>query len=184
MYNPKFKDKINNEIGQLLHNQIDKLFISNPCVEIELNMEPLTSLIGRGDIFSHSRFVEAVIQNTSPQNLIQWAQSYSPKDEWESLLIKSILSACPTSLGIIYALWEKAKNWNVAESFYNDWFVATQCGKNGNFQEGVRALLIDKDNKPQWKPATVKELSTAHIEAHFVSPREDGKNPLEYLLRA
>jgi hypothetical protein len=60
MYNPKFKDKINNEIGQLLHNQIDKLFISNPCVEIELNMEPLTSLIGRDDIVTRKVLFEKI----------------------------------------------------------------------------------------------------------------------------
>lgn len=135
-----------------------------------------------GDIFSHKEFVGQVLQNKNAQELTTWAKNYTAKDDWEKGILKNILGACPTSLGLIYALEEKSKNWSINESFYNEWHVASQCGAKGDFLEGVRALLIDKDNQPKWKPATVEELTNEHIESHFVSPREDGKNPLEYLI--
>ena len=28
----------------------------------------------------------------------------------------------------------------------------------GEFQEGVRALLVDKDNSPRWNPGTLEEV--------------------------
>lgn len=136
-----------------------------------------------GDVFDHKGFADALVQNKNAKELMSWAKSVQPKDDWEKAILKNITSACPTSLGLIYALWEKAKNWGVKESFYYEWFVASHCGAKGDFLEGVRALLIDKDNQPKWNPATVEALTNDHIESHFVSPRADGKNPLEYLLK-
>jgi len=134
-----------------------------------------------GDIFSHKDFVADLLKNKNAKELKSWAKNHVAKDDWEKGILKNVLSACPTSLGLIYALDEKSKHWSVNQSFYNEWNVASQCGMKGDFLEGVRALLIDKDNQPKWKPATVDEVTGAYIESHFVSPREDGKNPLEFL---
>jgi len=37
----------------------------------------------------------------------------------------------------------------------------------GNFAEGVRALLIDKDQEPRWKPPTLDQVSDASVAAYF-----------------
>jgi enoyl-CoA hydratase len=39
--------------------------------------------------------------------------------------------------------------------------------------EGIRALLIDKDKNPKWSPASLPEVTTADIEAYFVSADPD-----------
>ena len=36
-----------------------------------------------------------------------------------------------------------------------------------DFYEGVRAVIVDKDNAPRWRPATLAEVSDAEIERHF-----------------
>ena len=36
-----------------------------------------------------------------------------------------------------------------------------------DFYEGVRAVIVDKDNKPRWQPATLAEVSDAEVERHF-----------------
>ncbi|KAK6045332.1 hypothetical protein COOONC_17163 [Cooperia oncophora] len=43
-----------------------------------------------------------------------------------------------------------------------------------DFYEGCRAILIDKDRNPKWKPATLEEVSDSHIEQYFAPlGRED-----------
>ena len=130
----------------------------------------------------HKNFIEVFLKNTSAQQLGIWANEYSPQNDWEKTIISNVQKACPTSLGLIYALWEKGTSWSIEESFYQEWFIAAQSTRMGDFQEGVRALLIDKDNSPQWNPKTVEDLTPSHINAHFTSPLEDGTNPLQDLI--
>jgi enoyl-CoA hydratase len=36
-----------------------------------------------------------------------------------------------------------------------------------DFYEGVRAVIVDKDNAPRWRPAALLEVSDAEIARHF-----------------
>lgn len=43
------------------------------------------------------------------------------------------------------------------------------CMRANDFAEGVRALLVDRDNKPVWSPASVEDVTDDSIDAYFAS---------------
>ena len=57
-----------------------------------------------------------------------------------------------------------------AQVFQLELIVAVQCCAHADFSEGVRALLIDKDNAPQWQPASLSEVGDAYLNEYFTAP--------------
>ena len=41
-----------------------------------------------------------------------------------------------------------------------------------DFYEGVRAVIVDKDNQPRWRPATLADVGEAEVELHFAPLRD------------
>jgi enoyl-CoA hydratase/carnithine racemase len=53
--------------------------------------------------------------------------------------------------------------------------------EHGEVLEGVRARVIDKDNAPRWKPATLAEVAPEMVEAFFEMPWPAHAHPLRDL---
>ena len=45
-----------------------------------------------------------------------------------------------------------------------------------DFLEGVRAVIIDKDNDPKWSPATLEGVSEADVARYFDTLGDDELN--------
>lgn len=41
------------------------------------------------------------------------------------------------------------------------------CMRGNDFAEGVRALLVDRDNKPLWNPSSIADVSDESINGYF-----------------
>lgn len=45
--------------------------------------------------------------------------------------------------------------------------IVSRIAHGQDFYEGVRAVVIDKDQAPVWQPASIEALDPAAVEAHF-----------------
>ena len=81
---------------------------------------------------------------------------------------QAFLKASPTTAAIILEQFELAKALSLAEMFTMELNIAVACSRRGEFEEGVRALLIEKDGNPAWKHRH-GEVPDAEVQAHFQS---------------
>jgi len=56
-----------------------------------------------------------------------------------------------------------------------------RSGANSEAVEGIRALVIDKDHHPNWKPAKIDQVTAAMVDPFFISPWPEHKHPLAHL---
>ena len=61
----------------------------------------------------------------------------------------------------------RAQRLNLGEVLDQDLRLAETVIPNGDFVEGVRALLDDKDNSPKWRWATLEEVPMEAVDAAF-----------------
>lgn len=89
-------------------------------------------------------------------------------DQLAQLATKSNMT-CKVSLR---QLAEGAKMKSFADEMRSEYRIATRICRQHDFIEGVRALLIDKDNKPQWRPASPEGVSDEMV-AKLFAPLDD-----------
>jgi hypothetical protein len=79
---------------------------------------------------------------------------------------------------LAYELQRRSAGQDLAAIYRLEYIVALHCAAHGDFAEGIRALLIDKDRNPQWNPATLAEATGAWADTFFASPWADAAHPL------
>jgi enoyl-CoA hydratase len=78
-----------------------------------------------------------------------------------------IRAKCPLSLKLALAQVRRGKAWSFTDCMRAEFRIVSRMVYGHDFYEGVRAVIIDKDQKPVWRPATLNAVSEAEVERHF-----------------
>lgn len=101
-------------------------------------------------------------------------------EPWLAKAAQAYAHGSPTSAALSYELMKRHANADLADVLRLEYQASVGCCAHPDFPEGVRALLVDKDKSPKWKPASLRELDHAVIE-DILTPRFQGRHPLEDL---
>lgn len=86
---------------------------------------------------------------------------------WWTACRSAFLAGSPLSAHIIYEQLPRARGLDVLDVFAMEWSLARRMCDGTEFREGVRALLIDKDQRPRWQPANFEGVDSAVVQTHF-----------------
>jgi enoyl-CoA hydratase len=74
----------------------------------------------------------------------------------------------PKALALTLSAIQRAKAYHhLDEALAVEYRLCTRLYEDGEFIEGVRALLIDKDKSPKWQPATIDAVTPELINSYF-----------------
>ncbi|XP_043104187.1 3-hydroxyisobutyryl-CoA hydrolase, mitochondrial [Puntigrus tetrazona] len=83
--------------------------------------------------------------------------------------IETLAKMSPTSLKLTFRQIQDGARMSLQEVLVMEYRLSQACMRGHDFFEGVRAVLIDKDHSPKWKPSTLSEVSEQAIEECFSS---------------
>ncbi|XP_005324431.2 3-hydroxyisobutyryl-CoA hydrolase, mitochondrial isoform X1 [Ictidomys tridecemlineatus] len=91
--------------------------------------------------------------------------------------LKVINQMSPTSLKITLRHLIKGSSQTLKDVLTEEYRMSQACMRGHDFHEGVRAVLVDKDQSPKWKPANLKEVTDEDLDNYFKSL---GSNDLKF----
>ncbi len=75
----------------------------------------------------------------------------------------------PTSMSIAFEQVRRGASLDFEEAMRTEFRIVSRIGEGRDFFEGVRAVLIDKDNQPRWDPASLDSVTRDAVDRYFAS---------------
>jgi enoyl-CoA hydratase len=86
---------------------------------------------------------------------------------WAQTVAAELATRSPTSLVITLRHLRAAAAMDLRQTLMMDYRLATRCLAEPDFAEGVRAILVDKDHAPRWRPQTLDDVPPAMADRLF-----------------
>jgi len=86
--------------------------------------------------------------------------------EWAAKELKAVAAKCPTTSKVALRQFASTRP-DFAAEMALEYRLAARMMLRPDFIEGVRAVLVDKDNAPRWSPATPEGVSEEMLDAIF-----------------
>lgn len=106
---------------------------------------------------------------------------------WATEAAKVFAQRSPLMMHVVLEQIRRARHMSLEDELRMERDMVRHCfhlrpGTASETVEGVRALVIDKDNTPRWNPTTIAEVDEAMVQAFFVSPWPAAMHPLRHWL--
>lgn len=139
------------------------------------SLEQASADVFRADspIQEHFDFIQKITDKDSLGELMQAMHDLQSDDPWILRSKKAITHGSPLSVHLIAQQLKRCRHLSLKEVFMAELVLSVQCCRHREFPEGVRALLIDKDGKPDWIYKRVDQVDSTFVAQFFESPWEE-----------
>lgn len=138
-------------------------------------------LLPAAQLEPHMSWIDEVTSGANLEAVVGTITAYEGDDKWLSRAVGTLKRGCPVSIFLAYELNQRGRELPLNECLKLELIGTVNCAKYGVFREGIRAQIIEKDNKPNFKPATLAELSSEMRQQYLTWPWADKPNPLANL---
>ncbi|GGE82981.1 enoyl-CoA hydratase/isomerase family protein [Massilia psychrophila] len=133
---------------------------------------PATLLTERASIDRHfgASSVEAIIASLALD-----------PGEFAQKALAAMKKRSPLLLRVTFELLQRGATMDLADCLRLERILVRRNFEHGEVLEGIRALVIDKDNLPKWNPPTLAQVTDAMVAQFFASPWPVRAHPLRDL---
>lgn len=131
-----------------------------------------------GPLRENLDLINALCRGDEPADIIHRITSLATDNEWLQRASATLAAGSPTTAVLSIALQRRLKLASLAEVFRAELVASLACAARPDLAEGIRALLIDKDKQPKWRPAKIADVTDDWIDGFFASPWPAAEHPL------
>lgn len=132
-------------------------------------------------LHTHAEAIDAVVNHDTLAGVDSALRELQQSNEaWLAKAAQAYAHGSPTSAALSFELLKRHEGADLADVLRLEYQASTGCCVHPDFPEGVRALLVDKDKSPKWRPSCLNDVSVNAI-AEILKPRINGLHPLRDL---
>lgn len=115
----------------------------------------------------HISDIDRLFSSSSVEGIVQNLKADG--SEFANKQAETLSKMSPTSLKITYRQLKEGATLSLADVLVMEYRLSQACMRGCDFYEGVRAVLVDKDQSPKWSPSTLEEVSDQMVDQCFSS---------------
>ena len=139
-------------------------------VSVDATLAAFAEPAGDGPMKSKRDIIDRVFAGGEVAGILDGLdQETGEHAEWAHATAATIRTKSPVSLKIALQQVRRGKGWSFEDCMRYEFRIVSRVVYGHDFYEGVRAVIVDKDNAPCWEPAALRDISDADIERHFAS---------------
>lgn len=101
--------------------------------------------------------------------------------EWAQGTLTALNKRSPLMLEVTTRQLAQGRTMSLADCFRMELVMVNQSMQEHDLLEGIRAVVVDKDNAPRWQPSRLEDVTPRRVEAFFAAPWPAGKHPFAAL---
>jgi len=160
---------------EVAHNHENLSILLLDFEQGSVELQPETKLI------EHNGLIEQVTRFDNLREIVNGILTADCEDKWFVRAQKSLKHGSALSASLAYQQLQSGESLSLADCFRMELSLSVKSGQFGEFVEGVRALLIDKDNAPQWHFDSIESVDKKVVDWFFESQWSQEQHPLACL---
>ena len=109
-------------------------------------------------------------QDWDIETIIKNLQSFN--SEFCQHTLEQLSKKSPTSLKVTLKALQSGQQLVFDDCMQQEYYLTYHFLQHHDFIEGIRALLIDKDNKPIWQPSELNQVTEQQVKQYFMPVSE------------
>ncbi|XP_036426355.1 3-hydroxyisobutyryl-CoA hydrolase, mitochondrial [Colossoma macropomum] len=115
----------------------------------------------------HTEAIDRLFKASSVEEILENLQKDG--SDFAQKQAETLAKMSPTSLKLAFRQMQMGASMSLQEVLVMEYRLSQACMRGHDFYEGVRAVIIDKDQNPKWKPSTLAEVTEQLVEESFRS---------------
>lgn len=121
-------------------------------------------------LIDNEKFIKEAFSFDTVEEILKKCESISESgNEFITNQLDELKHKSPTSLKISLKQIRSASKMSLKDELIMEYRMVQKCLEIGDFFEGVRAMLVEKDRKPVWNPSNIKDVDEVRINNFFES---------------
>lgn len=154
----------------------NKQLVDEALKQLALTPQQTEQLVS-SELALYQGALEAACQTSGLGDIIHSLNTLEHDSKWIDKALSALNHGSPLSLLLIFEQLRRNRYASLKQAFMSELILASNMVRFPEFAEGVRALLIDKDQSPKWTFEHFSHITASQLESFFKAPWD--KNPLE-----